>query len=136
MHRLHVVSHIEQQVRPMLMLCALLSLLGACRDEGTAPVQSVLDTYLQDAEAIARGRSIFDGSCATYCHGAEPKPGEDVDLFDCQWKYGGSNEEIFTIVTSGIPETRMVGFGNNFPGGQDDLWKLIAYLRTEQQSCE
>ena len=29
----------------------------------------------------------------------------------------------------------MVGFGNNFPGGQDDLWKIIAYLRTEQQDC-
>lgn len=135
MHRLHAVSQFRQQIRPILVLCALLSLLTACGNEESVPVQSVLDTYLQDAEAISRGQSIFEGSCASYCHGDEPKPGEDVDLFDCQWKYGGSNEEIFTIVTSGIPETRMVGFGNNFPGGQDDLWKLIAYLRTEQQSC-
>jgi hypothetical protein len=29
----------------------------------------------------------------------------------------------------------MVGFGSNFPEGEDDLWKLIAYLRVNQQAC-
>jgi len=122
--------------RPSFLLCALLSLLAACSEpEVPQEVQGVLGTYLQDEEALIRGRLLFQGSCANFCHGDEPEPGEDVDLFDCHWKYGGSNEDIFTIVTTGIPSTRMVGFGNNFPGGQDDLWKIIAYLRTEQQDC-
>jgi hypothetical protein len=29
----------------------------------------------------------------------------------------------------------MVGFGSNFPEGEDDLWKIIAYLRVNQQPC-
>ncbi len=119
------------------MICALLSLLVACSEPEEAPqAQGVLSTYFEDDEALIRGRLLFEGSCANYCHGDEPEPGEDVDLFDCNWKYGGTDEDIFTIVTSGIPDTRMVGFGNNFPGGQDDLWKIIAYLRSQQETCD
>ena len=120
-------------------ILALLGLLTACGSEQSEqagqPV-SLLDTYMQDPEALNRGRLLFEGSCADYCHGDEPGEGEDVDLFDCQWRYGGSDEDIFRIVTTGIPDTRMVGFGNNFPEGQNDLWKLIAYLRSEQTACE
>lgn len=96
---------------------------------------SLLEAYMKDQAAIDRGRSIFVGSCANYCHGAEPEIGEDVDLFDCQSSYGSSSEDIFRIVTTGIPNTRMVGFGNNFPDGQNDLWKLIAFIRTQQADC-
>ena len=48
---------------------------------------------------------------------------------------GNSDQEIFATVTTGVPATRMVGFGSNFPEGEDDLWKLIAYLRVNQQAC-
>jgi len=96
---------------------------------------SLLEVYMTDQSAIERGYSIFVGSCANYCHGDEPEQGEDVDLFDCQSSYGSSSEDIFRIVTTGIPGTRMVGFGNNFPEGQNDLWKLIAYIRTQQSDC-
>lgn len=120
----------------LIWVCTLLSLLTACGAEQSEQTFSLLDTYMQDAEAINRGRLLFEGSCANYCHGAEPEPGEDVNLFDCQWVHGGSDEDIFRIVTSGIPDTRMVGFGNNFPEGQNDLWKLIAYLRSEQSNCD
>lgn len=116
--------------------CALFGLLSACGSDQPEQSPSLLETYMQDPEAINRGRLLYEGSCANYCHGDEPEPGEDIDLFDCQWQHGGSNEDIFVIVTSGIPGTRMVGFGNNFPEGQNDLWKLIAYLRSEQQSCD
>ncbi|MDA0689834.1 MAG: c-type cytochrome [Proteobacteria bacterium] len=138
MHRSLFAIARARGFRPSLLLCASLSVLAACSETVEAPqeVQGVLSTYLQDEEALTRGRLLFQGSCANFCHGDEPEPGEDVDLFDCHWKYGGSNEDIFTIVTSGMPNTRMVGFGNNFPGGQDDLWMIIAYLRTQQQGCD
>jgi len=116
-------------------LLILLFSLSACSEEEPVPL-TLVETYLLDEEALARGRQIYEGSCASYCHGAEPEPGEDVNLFDCRWNYGNSNEDIFRIVTSGIPDTRMVGFGNNFPEGQNDLWKLIAFLRDEQQTCD
>ncbi|MCG8414184.1 MAG: c-type cytochrome [Pseudomonadales bacterium] len=114
----------------------ILGFLAACSVEESDQPVTLLDTYLQDPVALERGRLLFEGSCASYCHGTAPQDGEDVDLFDCQWKYGGTNDDIFRIVTTGIPETRMVGFGNNFPEGQNDLWMLIAYLRNEQQVCD
>ena len=120
-----------------LSIAALLLLaLAACSQEEESAPLTLVEAYLLDEEAIARGRQIYEGSCASYCHGAEPEPGEDVNLFDCRWNHGDTNEEIFRIVTSGIPDTRMVGFGNNFPEGQNDLWKLIAFLRDEQQTCD
>jgi hypothetical protein len=30
----------------------------------------------------------------------------------------------------------MVGYGNNFPEGKQDLWKLIAFIKTKQPECE
>jgi hypothetical protein len=58
-----------------------------------------------------------------------------VFLFDCEWKHGSSDQEIFDTVTIGVASTRMLGFGSNFPEGEDDLWKIIAYLRVNQQPC-
>ncbi len=129
---------LQTQMGNCQKLCILLVLgfSAACSVEESEQPVTLLDTFLQDPVALERGRLLFEGSCASYCHGAEPQADEDVDLFDCQWKYGGSNEDIFRIVTTGIPETRMVGFGNNFPKGQNDLWMLIAYLRNEQQVCD
>ncbi|HBP98858.1 MAG TPA: hypothetical protein DD672_00065 [Gammaproteobacteria bacterium] len=117
-----------------ILFCSTL-LLSACSETEPDVSMSLLEVYMTDQSAIERGYSIFVGSCANYCHGDEPEQGEDVDLFDCQSSYGSSSEDIFRIVTTGIPGTRMVGFGNNFPEGQNDLWKLIAYIRTQQADC-
>ena len=103
-----------------ILICSSL-LLSACSETEPDVSMSLLEVYMTDELAIERGRSIFVGSCANYCHGAEPEPGEDVDLFDCQSSYGSSSEDIFRIVTTGIPNTRMVGFGNNFPEGQNEV---------------
>ena len=118
-----------------ILWCSLLLQLTACSEAEPEVTMSLLEVYMTDAEAIERGRRIFVGSCADYCHGAEPERGEDVNLFDCRSSYGNSSEDIFRIVTTGIPNTRMVGFGNNFPEGQNDLWKLIAYIQTQQSDC-
>ena len=95
------------------------------------PVQ----TYLQSAGDLERGRALFAGSCAGYCHALEPDDREAVYLFDCEWKHGDSDEELFTIITEGILDTRMVGFGPNFPEGDDDKYRIIAFLRANQESC-
>ena len=113
-------------------------LLAACnRTEPAAEAPtSLLAAYMQDPAAVERGARIYDGTCAQFCHEAEPRVGEEVNLFDCQWRYGNTADEIFQITTSGIPGTRMVGYGNNFPEGKQDLWKLIAFIKTKQPECE
>ncbi len=121
-------------------LC-LLALLAACGSEPEVVELSIVEQYMNDDLALLRGEAIYAGSCASFCHGLTPEiAGEEfgsaANLFDCQWKYGGSDEEIFSTVVTGVAGTGMVGFGSNFPEGDDDLWKLIAFLRSKQGSCE
>ena len=105
----------------------------ACGD--TRETGSPADALLADADAVSRGRSLFVGTCAGYCHKLTPERVDAVYLFDCEWKHGGSDREIFNTVTNGVPNTRMVGFGSNFPEGESDLWKIIAFLKSNRDSC-
>ena len=93
------------------------------------------DEFLADPAAVERGRLIFVGTCAGYCHRLTPEVIDAVYLFDCEWKHGGSDQQIFYTVTTGVPNTRMIGFGTNFPEGEDDLWKVIAYLKSNRPQC-
>ena len=105
----------------------------ACGD--TRETGSPADALLADADAVSRGRSLFVGTCAGYCHKLTPERVDAVYLFDCEWKHGGSDREIFNTVTNGVPNTRMVGFGTNFPEGESDLWRIIAFLKSNRDSC-
>lgn len=123
-----------------LILFFIATLLGvvACsegeRNEAAAEA-TIVEGFMLDGAAVARGDALFEGSCAGFCHTREPTESDALFLFDCDWKHGGTDQEIFDIVTVGVPSTRMVGFGSNFPEGDDDLWKIIAFLRSNQQSC-
>lgn len=105
----------------------------ACGD--TRETGSPADALLADADAVSRGRSLFVGTCAGYCHKLTPERVDAVYLFDCEWKHGGSDREIFNTVINGVPNTRMVGFGTNFPEGESDLWRIIAFLKSNRDSC-
>jgi hypothetical protein len=96
---------------------------------------SLADSYMTDPEAVKRGRLLFVGTCAGYCHKLTPERVDALFLFDCQWKHGSSDQAIFNTVTAGVPNTRMVGFGTNFPEGANDLWKIIAFIRTNSPQC-
>ena len=116
-------------------LGSALLLAAFSKIEPEAPMNP-LDAYMQNPMTAERGARIYSGTCAQFCHDAEPRVGEEVNLFDCQWRFGNTAGEIFQITTSGIPGTRMVGYGNNFPEGKQDLWKLIASIMTKQPECE
>ena len=119
----------------LIVFSASLLMLVAC-GEGAAPVEpTVVEAFMADPEAVDRGEALVVGTCSGYCHSMTAADTDALFLFDCEWKHGGSDQDIFNTVTTGVPNTRMVGFGSNFPQGDDDLWKIIAYLRTNQQSC-
>ncbi|MEX0964552.1 MAG: c-type cytochrome [Pseudohongiellaceae bacterium] len=123
----------------ILVYCAVLLSMIACSDSQSdidSATASPVQRFMADSAALARGQAIFEGSCASFCHTMEPVSELDASfLFDCQWNNGSSDQELFDVVTRGVPGTRMVGFGSNFPEGDDDLWKVIAYLRSKQQAC-
>lgn len=108
----------------MAALAALF--LHAC-DSGEPP--SPVAEYMKDPAAVKRGKRVFAGSCGAYCHKMEPGPGDIPYLFDCAWKHGGSDHQIFETIRDGVPGSQMIGFGSALPDGEDDIWKVIAYLK-------
>ncbi len=119
-----------------ILVSAFMGLLIACSEEVAGPAElTTVQAFMTDPAAIERGQALFLGSCSTYCHTLLPADTDALFLFDCEWKHGGEDQEIFDLVTTGVPDTRMVGFGSNFPEGDDDLWKIIAYLRANQLPC-
>ena len=86
--------------------------------------------FAGNAEAIKEGKTNFEMICAGYCHVTESstRPGQCPNLFDCEWKYGGSDEQVFHTVSEGVPKTQMIGFKGRLP--DEMLWKIIAYLRS------
>jgi mono/diheme cytochrome c family protein len=109
-----------------LALAAALSLLLAtgCRES-----RSPASLYARDSAALKRGELLFAGVCGAYCHGLQPGARDAPYLFDCEWKHGGEDGNLFRVIEQGVPGTRMPAFGGKLPEGEQDVWKLIAYLR-------
>lgn len=107
---------------------ALALALGCASPAIPPPAESPVARLRADPEAIARGKGLFVGTCGGYCHGLRPDARDALFLFDCSWKHGGSDEQIFYTITNGVPGTRMPAFGGAIP--DEDLWKIIAFLRT------
>jgi mono/diheme cytochrome c family protein len=86
-----------------------------------------------DAPAIAAGKAIFEAACTGYCHTTvnSTRAGRCPNLFDCEWKHGGTDGEIFHTMSAGVPNTEMVGFKGRLP--DEILWKITAYLRSDSQ---
>ena len=113
-------------------LC-LVVLTGVLARAETPVDNSLKNPFAGNAEAITFGKAIFEATCAGYCHATEgaQRGGRCPNLFDCEWKHGGSDGEVFHTVTEGVPKTEMVGFKGKLP--DDVLWKIIAYLRSASQ---
>ncbi|MEX2469021.1 MAG: cytochrome c [Pseudohongiellaceae bacterium] len=119
---------------PVTVLPLLFGLVGCGEPQSESPQElTAVEYYQLDPTAVARGEAIYAGSCANFCHAVEDD--EAANLFDCEWVHGSSDEELHGIITEGIANTRMVGFGSNFPDGDNDVWRLIAFIRQNQPQC-
>lgn len=119
----------------LLVLVALFLFACGADEEPVAENLTPADAYLDDPVALERGRALYVGSCANFCHEVETD-NDAVDLFDCEWRHGHTAEDLFEIITRGIADTRMVGFGENFPEGEEDTWRLVAYMLANESGCE
>jgi mono/diheme cytochrome c family protein len=116
------------------VVAALAVALGAACAKSTPDPkpESPAAAFERDPVAVKRGKSLFIGSCGAYCHSMHDGARGDVpDLFDCAWKNGATDEEIFGVISNGVPGTRMVGYKGVLPEGDADIWRLVAFLRVE-----
>jgi cytochrome c oxidase cbb3-type subunit 3 len=64
-------------------------------------------TFDESAEALASGKTIFDGNCAA-CHAQDGGGGVGPNLTDDYWLHGGGIADIFKVVKYGVIEKGMV----------------------------
>lgn len=103
---------------------ALAILAAACTPASPA------DAFRADPEALQRGKSLFVGTCAGYCHTTVPSDRAAPYLFDSRWRHGSTDREIFDTIAQGVPGTTMIAFQGKLPQGDDDIWRLVAYITT------
>ena len=112
------------------MLAGATLLLGACGSPS-----SPADAFRADPEALRRGKALFAGTCAGYCHSPAVERAAPY-LFDCTWVNGsGTDQEIFDVIADGVPNTAMLGFRGRMPEGDADIWRLVAYIRDASPGC-
>ncbi|MGE5190104.1 MAG: cbb3-type cytochrome c oxidase subunit II [Gemmatimonadota bacterium] len=103
--------------------------LKAVQKAEAAPAESApaqRNPFAGDREAVEEGRRIFEANCKA-CHGEGATGGFGPNLTDKEWKFGGSDPEVFTTVSGGRP-----GGMPSFMGtlGPTRIWKVIAYIRS------
>jgi len=121
------------RVGRLVAVAVIGALTAACSPPSAQ--ESPADRFAKDPAAVKRGKGIFVGTCAAYCHSLKKDNRDAPYLFDCEWLHGGSDAEIHNTIVNGVPGTRMVGFGNSFPQGDDDVWRVIAFLKTNREAC-
>ena len=99
-----------------------------------AAASSPVAAYLDDPDAITAGRRMFRAVCTGYCHSTQPGVTKDApNLFDCNWQHGSTDDDLYRVITKGVPDTEMLPFDGKIP--EDTIWKVIAYIRSNGMEC-
>jgi cytochrome c len=73
--------------------------------------------------------NLFASMNCDGCHGGGGIGWVGPSLVDGRWRYGGSDEEIFTSIFYGRPKG-MPAYGGVI--GTDGVWMLVAYIKAQQ----
>jgi len=89
--------------------------------------------YTGDRSAIATGQMLFNAMNCAGCHSGYAGGGMGPSLRDSTWIYGNSDAQIYSTIVEGRPNG-MPAWGAKLP--EEQIWKIIAYLRTLGTSNE
>lgn len=91
----------------------------------TAEAAEARNPYAGDKKAEEEGEAVYKANCRS-CHGDKAKGGFGPDLTDTQWKFGGTDGDLYATIAGGKPGG-MPAFDSTL--GKDRIWKVITYLR-------
>lgn len=94
---------------------------------------SLTNPYTGQVAAERDGRRLFLMYNCVGCHGGRAGGGMGPSLRDSAWAYGGSDADLYATIVEGRPGG-MPTWGGKIP--QDQIWKLIAYIRTLRTQAE
>ncbi len=87
--------------------------------------QETKNVFEGNPKAIEQGVHLYRYRCAV-CHGIEGRGYRASDLTSGEWTHGGSDAQLFRVITRGMPGTEMPATALL----DDEAWMVIAYLRT------
>jgi len=91
--------------------------------------EAVRNPLTGDPKAVTQGAVLFRQECV-FCHGVSARGGmRGPDLTTGSWSHGGSDAELAATISAGVPGTAMPP--NKLT--EEEIWQIIAYLRTLQQ---
>ena len=85
--------------------------------------------FTTDAVALKDGEDTFKSICAS-CHRVDGGGDIGPNLTDAYWKHGGSIQDVFKVVTNGVPNTNMVAWGASM--SPEKIQNVSSYLLTLQ----
>ena len=94
---------------------------------GVAPAANALAAARPAKLDPATGGTLFSSMNCDGCHGGGAIGWVGPSLVDGRWRYGGSDEEIFTSIFYGRPKG-MPAYGGVI--GTDGAWMLVAYIKS------
>ncbi|MFQ5658760.1 MAG: c-type cytochrome [Candidatus Methylomirabilales bacterium] len=89
-----------------------------------------LNPFTGNPEAIKAGRGVYFLYGCNGCHGGGGgggMAGAPV-LFDDEWKYGGDDKTLYTLIKGQIPNQLMPPLGAAMK--DDEIWKVLAWIRS------
>jgi putative heme-binding domain-containing protein len=96
---------------------------GVDLPRSTAPVGANPFGTARDAE-LGRMTFVTGGGCS-YCHANDGTGGRGANLTLGEYRFGGSDTELFETIRNGIP-------GSDMPptrGPDQDIWQLVAFVK-------
>ncbi|HZW05700.1 MAG TPA: c-type cytochrome [Phycisphaerales bacterium] len=94
---------------------------------GVAPAPGALNASRPDPNPDA-GANLFASMNCDGCHGGGAVGWVGPSLADGRWRYGGSDEEVFTSIFYGRPKG-MPAYGGVI--GTDGVWMLVSYIKAQ-----
>lgn len=82
---------------------------------------------LKDKDALDVGLAIYQKNCSV-CHGKLGEGGVGPNLTDNYWLHGGSIENIFNVIRSGVPEKGMIAWKAQLKDEQ--ILQVASYITT------
>lgn len=121
------VSQVPEAVQPQVAY-VLRAPEGPAAGLQVSHVQTQIhNPYDGDTGGIEEGRFLYVRMNCAYCHGFSGTGGMGPDLTDKQWRYGGSDVDIFSSIYRGRAKG-MPAWGAVLPERQ--IWELVAYVRS------
>jgi mono/diheme cytochrome c family protein len=80
-----------------------------------------------------KANELYLESCAS-CHGSKMEGGLGGNLADGLWKHGGTDAEITSVISQGLPDLGMPAFEKTLSAGQ--IRSLVVFLREKEKSTK